>query len=372
MFQYPSFRLIKIFGIPIEINATWFIIFALITFSLIYEFSSPLAPSLFSFIEGILASFLFFFSVLFHEISHSLVARRNGLSIRKITLFVFGGIAQMEGEPKSPIVELKMALAGPFSSYLLGAFFFLLAYLVRNLTLKQNFYHPFQFLSWINVALGTFNLVPGFPLDGGRVFRAFLWHISKDLEKATRWASKGGQAVAFILIFYGLFQAVRGDFVGLWLVFLGWFLNQAASLSYQQIFFQKILSGIKVEEIMSPNVLTVSSSLTLEDLVDDYFLKVKFGRFPVVEGENLLGIVSLNDLKEIPREDWDKILVREVVRPLKSVYFITPEDDAAQALMQMAREEVSHLLVVKDGAIKGIVTKSDIIKLIKVKSELGI
>lgn len=374
MLPFGSLRLGKIFGIEIELNYTWFIIFVLIFFGLSIEFF----PSLYPFqstwvyiIDGLVTTFLFFGSVLFHELSHSLVAKLNNLPIKKITLFIFGGVAQMSEEPQKPQVELIMAIAGPFSSFLLAGFFGFLWLSSSFLGLSNAIVGPVRYLSLINLFLGIFNLAPGFPLDGGRVLRAGLWYFLDNLERATRYASWGGQIIAFTLILIGFALVIRGMINGIWLILIGMFLNQAAQSSYRQLLFQSALSQVKVEEIMTKDVKTVSSQITLDQLVNDYFLRYKFGRFPIIDGERLLGVIGIHDVKEIPREKWSLTTVGEVVPPLKQSLIISPKEEASRALIQMTQEDVGHLSVVSNGKLVGLVTRSDILRLIKVKTELG-
>lgn len=369
-----SFKIGTVFGIDIEINSTWFIVFFLVTFSLISYFPAayPELSTWASVIDGLITSILFFLSVLFHELSHSIVAKRNQLDIKRITLFVFGGVAQMSDEPSSPRVEFKMAVAGPAASYFLALFFGGLFLASRATSLGLGITAPFQYLAFINLALGTFNLIPGFPLDGGRILRAGLWSYQGNLAKATQMAARGGQFFAFGLVFLGVLLFFRADFLGgIWLIFLGWFLNQAATSGYKQTFLRQALLGVKIEEIMSKNVLLAPANLTLSQLVDDYFLRYKVGRFPVIENGQLLGIVTLRNVKEIPREKWRTTLVRDALKPLNENDFISAEEDVMAAFKKLAQHELGQLLVFNQGKLVGIVTKSDILRLAKFKGELG-
>jgi Zn-dependent protease len=374
MIPFGSFRIGRILGIDVEINYTWFLIFILVTisFSFVFRqkpFSIPLSLGI---ILAIATSFLFFGSVLLHEISHSFIAKRNKINIKKITLFIFGGVAQMTEEPSTPQTEFKMAIAGPLMSLFLSLFFgsfWLLSYV---LNLGVGFSAPFEMLSQINLGLAIFNLLPGFPLDGGRVVRAGLWYFLNDLRKATRIASYGGQAVAFFLIFVGFVGFITNfGFGALWLVLIGWFLNHAAQSGYRQMELQYALSDVKVEEIMVKDVVTINPDLPLDQLVDEYFLRYKFGRFPVVDKGTLIGVVTLHDVKEIPREEWPINTARQITTFLDKDIQITPEAEVFKALMKMAKEELGHLLVVKDGNLVGLITKSDIMRLIRVRTELS-
>lgn len=373
---FPSLKIGRILGISIEINYTWFVIFALVTSSLAFSYFPALYPRhsmLINILDGLITALFFFLSVIAHELSHSYVARLNQVPIQKITLFIFGGVAEMSSEPKSSAAEFKMAIAGPLASFVLSGLFFLVYLAAGLLRLSSPITAPLFWLSGTNLFLGLFNLLPGFPLDGGRILRAVLWKILKDFRRATKIAVRGGQTLTFMLIAVGLWEILfQRRLDGAWLVFLGWFLNYIASAYYQRATLEQSLSNVKVSEIMMPNVLTVSPDLSLESLVNDYFLKYRFGRFPVVDGSELLGAISLHDVKEIPREKWPETRVREAMAPLKPSLIVQPESEVVEVLMQMALEEVGHLLVVKEGTLIGIVTKSDVLRLIRAKSELGI
>ena len=373
LLPFGSFRIARIFGIPIEINYTWFVIFILVLFSLTFNFRVQYQFSLaLSLAEGLFTAILFFSSLILHELSHSYVAKMNKIPIKKITLFIFGGVAQMTEEPKNATSEFVMAVAGPATSLVLSLLYGAIWVGARILNLGSVLEAPFFWLFQINLALAVFNSAPGLPLDGGRVLRATIWYFTGNLARATRIASRSGQGLAYLLIFLGFYLVIgQGQPGGFWLILIGLFLNQAAQASYQQMLFQKSLSGVKVADIMTRDVLTVEPDITLERLVDDYFLKHKFGRFPVAKEGALLGVITLHDVKEVPRDNWPTVTARDVVKPLSDGNEIKPEHDAVHALMKMAREDVGHLLVVDDnGSLVGLVTRSDIIRLIKVKSEL--
>lgn len=373
MFGIGSFRIGRILGIDVEINYSWLVIFLLIAINFTYIFKQEFKLSYpASIVDGAFTTLFFFASVLFHELSHSYIAKRNNLPIKKITLFIFGGVAQMSEEPKSAGVEFRMAIAGPASSVFLATTFAVIYLALHSLLgLGSVLSSPFYLLAEINLVLALFNMAPGFPLDGGRVLRALIWHLSGDIHKATYYASRAGQGMGFILIFAGLMMVFKGFIGGFWWVFIGWFLTQIARSSYQQLVFQESLAGVKVKEIMSPNVLTVPPTVTLEDLVNDYFMKYRFGRFPVSESGQLLGVITLHDIKEVPRESWSQMQAKDIIKTLEQSAEVSPEKDAAKAMIQMARGDLGHLLVVDGGNLVGIITKSDIIGLIRVKTELG-
>jgi len=367
-------RLGRIFGIEIFISYSWFFIFGLVTVSLafgVFPRDFPAQSVGVNVAVGFFTSALFFASLLFHELSHSLVANLNDIPIKKITLFIFGGMSQMSGEPKTPGAELKMAAAGPASSIFLAGIYFAIYRALASAGLPSPLYAAFGWLAQINFFLAVFNLAPGFPLDGGRVLRAALWYFTNDLRKATKVASRAGQGVGFALISFGVLLFLFGQISGVWLILLGWFLNQSALASYRQMMVQQSLANTEVATIMSGDVKTVSPEVSLEDLVNFYFLKYRYGRFPVVDNGSLLGVVTLHDIKEVPREDWSSVTAKDIVEPIMDEMFVAPGDPAVKALVKMAEAAIGHLLVVDaDKHLIGIVTKTDLIGLIKVRSEL--
>ena len=372
MFSLPSIKIGKILGFNIEINYTWFIIFLVILFQFTHILNAEISSFPISVLTGLITTLLFFSSLLFHELCHSYIARLNNLPIKKITLFIFGGVAEMAKEPATPAIEFKMAIAGPLSSFFLSAFFYGVFVLASFLNLGLVITVPSYYLALINLSLAIFNLLPGFPLDGGRLFRATLWFFLKDIKPATKVASLVGQGFAYLLIFVGFVSVIQGLVGGIWFILIGWFLNQAAQGSYQQVVLQRALSGIKVSEIMTKDILTIEPSITLDEMVNNYFLKHRFGRFPVVEGDNFLGVITIHDIKEVSREKWFTTNVGEVLQSSKKSFTISPDNDAIHALMQMAQEEIGHLLVINEkDKLVGLVTRTDIIRLIKVKTELG-
>jgi Zn-dependent protease/CBS domain-containing protein len=370
-------RMGQLFGIEIFISYSWFFIFALVTVALAFGFFPMQFPQHTTAVNigiGMFASAVFFGSLLFHELSHSFVANRNQIPIRKITLFIFGGMSQMTKEPDDPAAELKMAIAGPLSSFFLAVLFFGVFQGMLALGVSSILYAAFAWLAQINLLLAVFNLVPGFPLDGGRVLRATVWHFTKSIEQATNVASKAGQGFAFLLIGFGLLLFLGGQLGGIWLVLIGWFLNQSAVGSFRQVMLQRALQRVNVEEIMTPEpkVEKVGRETTLDELVNHYFLRYRFGRFPVTANGSLLGVVTLHDVKEVPREQWSTVTAGQIVEKIEESMFVKPQDPAVKALMKMADEDVGHLLVMDEqGKLDGIITRTDILRLVRVKDELG-
>lgn len=372
-----SIRLGKIMGIEIGVNYSWFIVFGLVTIILAISYFPAEYPDLAQLtylILGLITSLLFFSSVLLHELSHSLVARTQGVPIKSITLFVFGGVAQMTKEPEKPFGEFTMAIAGPLASFVLAAVFGVVWFVSEILGLGVLVTAPARYLSLINLILALFNLVPGFPLDGGRVLRSFLWYVLNNLRQATRIVSWLGQMFAFLLIFGGFYLLffTRVLLNGIWFIFLGWFLYQAATSSYEQLVMRGTLQGVRVADIMTDEVRTVDGSLNLVELVNQYFMRYKHGRFPVIDSGKLFGIITLHDVRDVPQEKWPETTVKEITPSLSAKHTISAEATAEEAMTRMGEEGVGHLLVLDDGKLIGIVTKSDLIGVIQVRRGLGV
>lgn len=375
MIPFGSIKIGRISGIDIEINYTWFVIFILVAAALAFAYFPTVYPQLpvsVNIINGLLTSILFFGSVLFHELMHSSVALRNGLNISKITLFIFGGVSQMEDEPPTAGVEFRMALAGPLSSFALAMVFGGIWFVLVRAGVSAAFFAPFGWLALINGLLGAFNLVPGFPLDGGRVFRSILWYFFNDITRATRIAARVGQGFAYSLIIFGLLMIFRGFLDGLWLILIGWFLNNAARGSYQQLVLRTQLGETNVKEVMNPNVETVKPDLSLEQVVRDFFMRFKFSRFPVIDQEhNLLGLITLTGVKNVPRDKWETTEVSKIIEPAEKDVIINPDDEALSALMQMSQENTPQLLVIdNNNKLTGLVSRKDIVRLLKVRRRL--
>jgi len=370
-------RLGKLLGVPITVDVSWFVIFALIVYTLAVGYFPHVNPNLspgMNWLGGILAGLLLFASVLLHELMHSYVAKRNGIGISGITLFIFGGVSRMRDEPRTPEAELKMAIAGPITSFALAAIFWIIAIFAGRAFLGELGYQVVAYLALINFILGVFNMLPGFPLDGGRVLRAILWGSLNSLDRATRYASYVGQFFGYMFIFVGFagMLMLRGFFLsGLWLVFIGWFLNNAAQQSYQQVALRRALSGVDVHRVMTTDFPHVNPSMCLDDFVHDYLLRYDYSAFPVAEDEDLLGIITVNEVRDIPRERWPHTAVSEVARPPDEEKVIDENDDAFDALMHMAEGNLGRLLVMHEGKLKGMVTQDSIINLVRTKLQLG-
>ena len=362
----------KAFGIPLRLHYSWFIVFVLITWSLAYNFLQvyPHWGLVISIVAGVITSLLFFGSVLAHELLHSIVAQAAGIPIHAITLFIFGGVSQMVEEPEKPEVEFRMALAGPLTSLVLGGIFLAIWYWLGDLS---EFIKAISFwLGWLNIALAAFNLVPGFPLDGGRVLRSLIWWQSQDLRRATRIASNVGRAIGFLLILVGIALIFFGNWInGLWLAFIGWFLENAASSSYRQIALQDILKGHRVSELMTRDCPTIPPQITIQQLVNEQILTSGRRCFPVVQNDRVLGLITIHDIKGIPRDQWHTKSVGEVMTHFVNLKSVSPDEDLATALKILTEKNINQLPVVKDGNIVGMIARDNLLSFISVRSELG-
>jgi len=388
-----GFSVGRIFGINIRIDWSWLFIFFLVTWNLgtVFGQSHPNWGTVQVWGLAIVAAILFFTSVLAHELAHSLVARARGIPIRSITLFLFGGVSDIQREPTSPGVEFLMAIVGPLTSLVLGGLLVLLAgagvgslaSAMSDPTTAIARLSPLTtLLLWlgsINVILGIFNLVPGFPLDGGRVLRSVLWAATNNLRRATRWASGVGQAIAWLMIIAGIAMVFgvqipffgTGLVGGLWLAFIGWFLNGASVQSYQQVVVHDILEGVPVERIMRSNPPTVFASSSVGSLVHDYVMGTDDHAFPVVDNGRLVGIVSLEDIRKVSRSIWDTTDVRQIMTPADQLIVAAPEEDAAEALDKLMQRGVGQLPVLHLGTLVGLLRRQDIFKWLQLHAELA-
>ena len=369
-----SVRLFKIYGIEIRLDYSWFIIFALIAYYFGFGYFPRVLPALkpgYMIIITIITTLLFFFSVLFHEMSHSIVAIKNGVPVKRISLFIFGGMAQIEKEPDTPQSEFIIAIAGPAASFFLAAVFGIIWAFAKNIGVIGE---PVKYLALINIILGVFNLLPGYPLDGGRVLRSIVWKISGSLKRATFVASTAGRVIGFMIIAVGIFFFFVGNLLnGIWLVFIGWFLQTSSQMSYRQLIFETSIKGIKIKNIVNKNVTSVPGDITIEDLVNNYFMKYKYGRFPVVEdfeSERLIGVISLHDIKNVPSEGWKSTKVGDIVKSVSENEKVSMSMEVSDAIKRMSKDSLSHLVVVSGNKLIGIITKSDVMRFIKLRSEL--
>jgi len=378
-----GFRVGRIAGIDIRVDFSLAIVFSLIAFSLgmgLFPSWHPDWGPFITWVTAIAAAVSFFISILIHELSHALVGRAKGIPVNAITLFVFGGVAQLEHEPGSWRAELWMAIAGPIASLVLGILCLALGGLFAgpvDLDDGERAYAALNpiatLLFWlgpVNIILAVFNLVPGFPLDGGRVLRAILWGITNDLLRATEWASKLGQAFAWLLIMVGagMILGLRvpvlggGLLSGMWLALIGWFLNNAALTSYRQLLVTEVLQDVPVSRLMRGGVLTVTADMPVEMLVDEFLMQGDQRGFPVLDDGDLIGLVCLHDIRRIPRPAWHATLVRDIMTPAERLSTIAPNAHAAQALQTLSLEGVNQLPVIQHGKLEGLILREDILK----------
>jgi Zn-dependent protease len=363
-------RIGRIFGIPIFLHGSWFIVFALITFSLTEHFAGqhPEWTKIQHWVVGVATSLLFFGSVLFHELGHSVVAQHYKVPVVSITLFVFGGLARIGREPENARQEFNIAVAGPVSSYLLAGGFYLLTSLFPQ---KEMLGALAGWLWMINFALATFNLIPGFPLDGGRILRAMVWGITKNYSRATRMASFTGQGLAYLMILLGIWQALTGGFFnGMWLAFIGWFVLTAAQESYMQLAVRNTLAGIRAGDVMSREVPTVERSASLDEYVQEL---LRTGRrcHLVMDGERMVGMMTVHALNRVPRDDWNLTSVQGAMLSLEQVHLARPEESLLGILERMQSEDVNQMPVVSDGRVVGLVTRESILRIIQTRLEVG-
>lgn len=378
-------RLGSIAGIEIAVDWSLLVIFALITFSLaigVFPAWHPDWGPWLAWSTALAAALLFFASVLAHEMSHALVGRARGVRIRRITLFIFGGMAHMETEPPSWHAEFWMAIVGPLTSLALGLAFIALAGVAAGplaidparpqaaLAMLGPVASLLLWLGPVNILLALFNMVPGFPLDGGRVLRALLWGATGDLRRSTQWASRAGQGFGLLLMATGLAMSVgykaplfgSGLANGLWLAFIGWFLNTMAQTSYQQLLVRESLSAVRVGRLMQTKFTRVDPLIRIQKLVDEQLMPSGQRSFPVEADGIFLGIVSLGDLRKRPSSEWGTTTVAEVMTPVASLVTATPEQNAFAALELLGQRDLNQLPVIEDNQLVGLLRREDVVR----------
>ncbi len=370
-----SVTLFKLLGFQIKVDLSWLILAALITWSLASglfpEYYDNL-PSSSYWIMGAAGALGLFLSIVLHELAHSLVARNYGINMRGITLFIFGGVAEMENDPPSPRAEFFMAIVGPLSSAAISISLFIVAFWAQHTGLPVEFKGVVNYLAWLNMILAVFNLVPAFPLDGGRVLRSFLWKWKNNLRWATSIASRVGSGLGMALIIAGIILIFMGNFVGgLWWFMIGLFIRSAAQRAYQQLLARGIFQSKKVKDFMVKDPLTVPRTLSLQEFVDDYVYKHNYQMYPVLSFGKLAGCVSVNNVASIPRDEWPTQTLSTILTPCSSETSISPEEDADQALEIMNRTGNSRLMVVDGDKLVGIITLKDMLKYLSLKIELN-
>jgi Zn-dependent protease/CBS domain-containing protein len=372
-----NIKLGRISGIEIGLHYSWFIIALLIALSLTSHFHSvrPEWNDAVVWTAAILTSVFFFVALLLHELAHSLVAKSRGLRVRAITLFALGGVSQIESEASDAKSEFWIAIVGPLTSLVIG---FVLLGIVRvaGWLPGNEPANPVSavllWLGYINIALAVFNMIPGYPLDGGRVLRAIIWWITKNAERSTKLAAQVGQAVAFLFILFGLFRFFVGaNFGGLWLAFIGWFLLDAARSSYMQVGIVAGLRDHRVADLMESDCATVPGYLSLRDFVDQYLLHSGSRCFVVMQDDHATGLLTAEEAKSVSRDNWSQTSVQSVMRPLSQLTTVPPDMPSLKALELMSREKQDQLAVMSDGKLLGIFSRTHILRYLQMNSGIG-
>jgi Zn-dependent protease len=357
-----SWRVGRIAGIEVRVDSSWVVIALLITYSM-YLRASILYPELSgggAVALGILATVLFFGSVLVHELAHAVVSQARGIRVQDITLFLFGGATRARVESRGPGDEFVIALVGPLTSGILAGLFGIAAGLGDDV-LSRPLVGTLGYLAWVNLLLAGFNLVPGFPLDGGRLLRSAIWKATGSIGRATRVASLSGQAVGWLLVAGGVAWLLAGDLAGgIWFAFIGWFLVQAARSSYQELQLRDMLRGVEAEDVMAGDLLRIPPDLSLQDAVDDYFMRYDHGAFPVDEHGRTVGLLTLRGVRRVPREQWPTRRVRDHMVPLGDQVVVAPHARMDDVLGKLQDGEAGRVLVVQDGEVVGIITPTDL------------
>jgi len=368
--QGSGIRLGRIIGIPVYLHSSWFLIFFLLTATLGTQFTKqhPGWTQQQHWILGIVTSLLFFGSLVFHELSHSVVALHYRIPVQSITLFVFGGLARIGREPSSAKQEFNIAIAGPLASVFLSGCFWLVfqEFHGNELVLAAS-----GWLWQINLVLAVFNLVPGFPLDGGRILRALAWGVTKDFTKATWIASTAGKAFAYFMIASGIWVALKGNWVsGLWTAFIGWFLRDAAQESYAQVAIRNTLTGVRAADIMSQDVPTVARDISLEEYVHEVLRTGR--RCHIVTGSGTpVGLVTLQAVRTVPREEWANTSLQAVMLPIDRIQWASPEEPVLGVLERMQSVDINQMPVISDGHIVGMIARDTILRVLQTRMQAG-
>lgn len=367
----------RVFGIRIGLHYSWLIIAFLISLSLAAHFrmNNPEWGGGTIWATSILTSLLFFLTIVLHELSHAMVAKSHGLPVRSITLFALGGVAEIEKEAGDARTEFWLGIVGPITSFVIGAICLAVLY---SLGWKPPHFPQapllamLMWLGYINIMLAVFNMVPGFPLDGGRVLRAIVWWISGDAGRSTRIAAQVGQLVAFGFIIFGIYRFFNGAGIGgLWIAFIGWFLLSAARESYAQVAITESLRGLRVRDVMSQDYPTVDGQVNLQTLVDDVFLRTGRRCFFVNESGRIVGLVTPHEVRAVERQRWRFKTVADVMRPLDQLRTVTPDTSIQTALEIMGREDLNQLPVVDNNEVRGMLSRGQILQLLQTRAELG-
>lgn len=368
-----SIRLGRILGIPIGMNYTWFIVFVLIAMSLTTEFAHlhPSWSHAENLIFGVVTSLLFFASIVLHELGHSVLALRYGIPVQAITLFIFGGVAHISREPEKPSQEFFIAIAGPIVSAILAGVFYTIDVGTRGIF--EGVSSLGQWLARINLAVVLFNLIPGFPLDGGRILRSIVWKYTENFGRATAIAANSGQFFAYMFIFLGVWQALTGNFFdGLWIGFVGWFLLNAAQMSSVQARLRYALSGVSARDVMTQECLQLPGNLSVEELVEHHLLRTGARSSMVVEEDRFRGLVTLHEVKNVPKEEWAQTLLQSVMIPRETLLSVSPETSVSDVLQFMQERNISQVPVLEDSKLVGVIGRDRVLSLVHTRLELKV
>ncbi len=368
-------RLGRIFGIEISIHWSWVFIIFIAT----YSFGGWLSVFVSGWSTGQLGAvgfamaIIFFFSILFHELSHSLVARHYGIPVSSITLFIFGGVSNLTKEPESAKQEFWIAIVGPVTSLVIGGVFAVGFAIFHSISSTEDIGAICAILAAQSAVIGGFNLIPGFPLDGGRVLRSLFWSRNRSILEATRMASRIGELVAYLIIGLGIVAFLAsGDWISLiWLFLIGNFLRGASAASYEQLFVEKVLKGIPASTVARQDYIAVRPDETVQQVLDEHVLTGHGRCFPVMAGEELLGLVTLTDIRKVPRDDWATTTVYRVMTPADKLKTVGLRDDLAGVLLIMATNDVNQVPMMDGRLLRGMIHRGDVIRYIQVRQALG-
>lgn len=380
-----TFRLGKIAGIEIGIHYSWFFILALITFSLsstYLETANPGWSPAMRWVLGLTSALLLFGSVLVHELAHSIVAKSKGYPVEGITLFLLGGVSNLQAEARRARDEFVISAVGPLTSLVLAILFFVILTVVSGDALRTTpliaagevltpFQAIFGYLWFINLLLAIFNMLPAFPLDGGRVMRSVIWAFSGNFARSTRISARTGQVMGLLMIAFGVYQVVLGNLAGLWFALIGWFLQSAAGGSLREMEVEAVMKGVHVRDVMRQSLDSVEPGISVYDIVYDHLMQDGVRAMPVCDGDRIEGIVSLTDVKKVERDNWPTTPVRDIMTPMP-VLSVEPQEDLADALDLLAENSIHQSPVLYEGRLIGMLTRADIIEYLHRRKELGI
>jgi Zn-dependent protease/CBS domain-containing protein len=367
-----TFRLFSVAGIEVGIHVSWLAIFALLTFSLATGFFPQAVPSL-SPLEAwglaAVAAILFFGSVLIHELAHSFTARARGLDARSITLFIFGGVSNLGGEAKQPSVEFVVAIVGPLSSFAIAGVSYVLARILPGEALQA----LFGYLAVVNALVGGFNLIPGYPLDGGRVLRSIAWRATNSVRRGTDIAAGAGQLIGGLFILWGVIQIFGGETLGgLWIAAIGWFLQNAAQAGQQQVILEQRLQNVRVATVLRPDPTAVSPDATVAEVIERYLLPGNRRAVPVVDEGKLVGIVTLGDIGKVPVEERATARVGQVMGGRDGLVTVKPNDTLSHAFQALGERDLEQVPVVEDGRLIGMLTRADLMRQLQLREALDV